>query len=578
MRIMTLATYRIDDPRHGGQIRLNAIHRVFGDAGWITRHLAVQTGSAAPDAEFGSHVFTMDTEYQWALASRSGRADVEASEFLLGNPQRFAEAVLAIDEFQPDCIWLEQPWLWEFVKKYRSERRNSVTLIYGSQNHESALFRRLLADAPDAVRSRLVAKVDQIEGELCRRADAIVGVSEQDLAALDVEGKPQLLAKNGVWPRPRPTGIEFWREELRHLSVALFVGSAHPPNADGFFDIVGDDLGYISPVQVIVVAGGVGDLLRERYLQRHGGLALARLIIAGQQDAGGLSTLIELSDAILLPITGGGGTNLKTAEALYNRKPIIATSVAMRGYEDYLQHPGVTIHDDPQAFRKAVHDLLGAPGQQAPDLKRADEARLDRLLWSATLRELPRFVETLSAGRAGQHRSPVSKPDLTRLPPSRFHTFLTSGWHDHESAGAWTNSVSAIAAVPRSVIQIGDNKVTLLIEAFVPKGKKLTLDVFTPSGHQGTLVFSRTKRKQTISFTIVEQDFDGDVTEFYFETDAIYSPAMTSSSKDERRIGVRVVDAAFGTGANALRLGPGGKATLVDRLARMIGPPYPSLR
>jgi glycosyltransferase involved in cell wall biosynthesis len=55
-------------------------------------------------------------------------------------------------------------------------------------------------------------------------------------------------------------------------------------------------------------------------------------------------------DAVILPVTNGGGTNLKTAEALLSGKPVIATKVAFRGYERCLSAPEVFIDDDAREF------------------------------------------------------------------------------------------------------------------------------------------------------------------------------------------------------------------------------------
>ena len=46
---------------------------------------------------------------------------------------------------------------------------------------------------------------------------------------------------------------------------------------------------------------------------------------------------------MLLPITYGGGSNLKTAEALLTGHPIIATAKAFRGCEVFTDMPGMII-------------------------------------------------------------------------------------------------------------------------------------------------------------------------------------------------------------------------------------------
>ena len=65
--------------------------------------------------------------------------------------------------------------------------------------------------------------------------------------------------------------------------------------------------------------------------------------------------------AILLPIKFGGGSNLKTAEALATGKWVIASPVAMRGFEEFLDAPGVVVADGPKNFRQAVIKTLNSP-------------------------------------------------------------------------------------------------------------------------------------------------------------------------------------------------------------------------
>ncbi|MFN3691081.1 MAG: hypothetical protein ACK4UU_09175, partial [Fimbriimonadales bacterium] len=99
------------------------------------------------------------------------------------------------------------------------------------------------------------------------------------------------------------------------------------------------------------------------------------------------------SHAVLLPISVGGGTNLKTAEALRSRRPLIATQASMRGFEAWATERNVYISNSVSDFRSAVAGCLARP--QAPD---SDSDTLDKLSWEHSLDEAVR--STLSAQRA----------------------------------------------------------------------------------------------------------------------------------------------------------------------------------
>jgi hypothetical protein len=196
-----------------------------------------------------------------------------------------------------------------------------------------------------------------------------------------------VVAANGIWPRATPIGLEHWASRFAGLRTALFVASGHPPNANGFLELTAPDLSFLSPAERIVVVGGVaGQIEGDQRFLRGGGINNARIELLGVRDAGTLSALIELADVVILPILEGGGTNIKTAEALYNRKSIVATPFAFRGFEHFKHSRNVRLAENPADFQDL---LVKALRSERYDPSRLDAAQLDRLLWTATLQHLP---------------------------------------------------------------------------------------------------------------------------------------------------------------------------------------------
>ncbi len=363
-----------------------------------TQNLAVYTPNAGDAPTSDEWLFPIDVKFSEQLHKTHGRPDVDASEFILQDLDLFDEVSAKIDEFGPDIIWLEQPWLWPVVAEYKRARASDkAKVVYGSQNVEADLIKNVLGPLPLEAADRIIAKAEKIENDLCTHADAIVGVSKVDLSKFSRFAKESELFENGVWPRGATSGFEYWRNEFRHLSTLLFVGSAHPPNAAGFHQLLGDNLSFLAPDERIIVLGSVNYLLEKPGFYRvNRGLNLSRLIPVGVQDANGLSTMIELAKGIILPISEGGGTNLKTAEALYNRKRIVGTSTAMRGFEEFIEFPGVAIGDTQAEFIAGMKQVLSSNSKFPLVYSERQIELLDSLIWTARLKKLPEFLDKIS--------------------------------------------------------------------------------------------------------------------------------------------------------------------------------------
>ena len=146
-------------------------------------------------------------------------------------------------------------------------------------------------------------------------------------------------------------------------------------------------LAFLSPDQRILVVGGICRILRDdARCQRWDGVNASRLDLAGFQPENTLGTLLHLATCIILPITQGGGSNIKTAEAIFSGKPIVGTSKSFRGYERYLALPHVYSTDDPAEFRRltklALDDALPEGGPDDPTLRAS-------VLWRHTLASIP---------------------------------------------------------------------------------------------------------------------------------------------------------------------------------------------
>ena len=397
-KVLVLGSYPCVKPMHGGQIRLAEILEAYRQAGFQVQSINLYGHDAAAGQPHGPH----DMHYPTATPYRqwNGRAiplidDLTSGQYIAGDE----DAYRAITEYlapPPDIIHLEQPWLLPLVRRWRDEGRIPGShIIYGSQNIEAPLKNAILRQYGIAESEQIASDIAQLEAEACRMSDIVLAVSESDRRTLaQLSDTPTILAANGIsaW-HPHPSHLEAWKKKLPPGPFALFVGSAHPPNISGFFDILGDSLGFLAPDQRICVVGSVGPHLPEHpAFQRWRPINESRIQILGMLDDADLAAVKSLAHLFILPIAEGGGSNIKTAEALYSGKYVLGTPTSFRGFDEFMSMPGVNLAQTPEDFRKRTSELLYTPALAADP--HWQEAR-EHLLWKNTLRPMIQGAQEL---------------------------------------------------------------------------------------------------------------------------------------------------------------------------------------
>jgi len=297
---------------------------------------------------------------------------------------------------KPDIVHVEQPWLFGFAHKYVKANAPSAKIIYGSQNIESELKYQILSSYFDsATAARHASVVKHIELEAIKLADAIVCVSQNDAHWICANTtKSAVLAPNGVKPwHATPAGLEDAQTITHGYRYALYCASAHPPNVTGFFDLFSGGFGSLKPEEKLVIAGGAGPSIAGD-LRVHQSAKLAeKIIVAGMVSQPCLEGLLTTAHCMVLPLTQGGGTNLKTAEALWSGKHVVATSIAMRGFEKFMGSSGVQVADCPAAFKRALRLAMNS----APHRLSAEEILARRsVLWENCLSPLNALINDLT--------------------------------------------------------------------------------------------------------------------------------------------------------------------------------------
>jgi glycosyltransferase involved in cell wall biosynthesis len=312
------------------------------------------------------------------------------------NSQVLGAFAALCEKAEPELIVMEEVWLWPAVRRLAMVASNHVPLIYNSYSIQAPLFQRLLVRAGHDHAESLAAELSELEADLARNACGCSAVTEEDAATLRAFGARRVVvAPNGVEHRERAYLAGALPEALSpEQHYVLYVASGHPHNASGVPELFTAILKALRPLERLVVAGSVCDLLGD-WLKNGGPAYMAngRLVLLGQVTDLCLDGLIANAAGLVLPLRDGGGSNLKTAEALYSGLPVVATTAAMRGYEAFRGLDGLIVVDGAAAFAAAMRYMLES---QSP--RRVHGSGLEGLLWVNSLRPIVRLVdEVLSA-------------------------------------------------------------------------------------------------------------------------------------------------------------------------------------
>lgn len=395
MRILVLSTYPVTDASHGGQHRLKNIIATLTDKGHIVQSCGV-LGSSSYTQTPGFLPFPGSEILSRYIANPFLMEDWAIGQLCVHDDEYYSALSKKI-ESTPHIILCEQPWMMPFALRFRTQFPTEYrpTVIYGSQNIECTLKKQIVQQYLG--NDKAISAHDiilQCEILAIKSAEIICCVSEQDASWHRSKGaKRIIIASNGVVDRqPAFENIHQANIITGGRKFALYCASGHPPNIDGFYELFGQGVGCFSPETKLVVAGSAGAAIKtHRRFGTTPGLSDV-LVDGGVVSEAQLGGLLSTTHAIILPITTGGGTNLKAAEAIWTGSHIVTTTKAMRGFEDFSMEKGIYISDTPGSFCRSVERCMKYSANSIGPL---DREKRSRLLWSNTLKPLADIIDQM---------------------------------------------------------------------------------------------------------------------------------------------------------------------------------------
>jgi len=405
MRILILAPWLYLNPRNGGQLRAASITKAYEDAGHEVRAagLYIPSESRLNDIRPTDIALRGDAgEFHGKLPRETRRSEMSWWEAVAAAPESFAAFAQVVREFRPDLLQFEEIALWPVVRRLRREKYlDGVTIVHSSYNFETIAWGHRSVAAGD-VTPETIRDIAKIEQDIASEVDLILTVSEgdaQEFVKLN-EAAKVCVAPNGV-NRDQSAGANIGSVSSylpASVPYALFVSSAHPPNARGIVDFAADASGHPLRHGEIMVCGKVGALMKAAPQFGKATKILGRCRFLGWVDDTALSALYGNARVVILPKMYSGGSNLKTAEAIISGRPIVATRLAFEGFEQWIGLPSVVIADDPDEFWGLVDGYLM---NEHLEQSRPQES-VEGLLWKNCLRPMIREAELTRAHAAAR--------------------------------------------------------------------------------------------------------------------------------------------------------------------------------
>lgn len=386
-KILQLTTYPIDNPDHGGKLRCHNIRKSLEKEFEIKtlsfdvkENESINNFSVILSNKIFNDVVESNLFFDWGI-----------NNYLENNLELKKTIFNSVKEYSPAIIIVEQGFLWPLVKEMEknSTINKNVFIIYSSHNIEYQMKKEIYSTIfKNHELEKYVNIVKEIEYDMIKNADLILGVSDYDVNYIKklVPNKNVYLYKNGHNGIIKTNLKEKWKEEFKISKRNwVYVASWHGPNIKGLYNLITNGLLEKDEKDVSLwVFGGVGAGMIYDYNISIPENSSIKLI--GPSSEEDIDSAIISSMGIILPIWEGGGSNLKTAQALLSGKKIVASDFAFRGFETYKNESEVYIDNNASKLVDFISNLEDSQEM----IKRSDS--INELKWENILSTLSKNI------------------------------------------------------------------------------------------------------------------------------------------------------------------------------------------
>lgn len=367
-KIIILGCYPINPAIHGGQKRITAILDKYQQLGHEVKYISICSPGYT---KYSDYDFLVNNETIKTLGSLPNPtfSEIKICQEAINDSNIVKKIKNSISTFNPTIVIYEQGYVYTFIKNFPDQLGLlGLPIIFSSQNVEWIMKKdiALSSGCSEKEIEPYINEIKEMERELLEISDYTLAVTQNDADLLKqlCSSANIIVVQNGI-NRPNPTekAINFWKQFYQKHQIKrkiVYVGSDHPPNLLGFINLI-DGVGFLPYQDKIIIAGGVCNAFK-RLCKDSEDLKYStfknRIILTGVLGEEYLQGLIATADVIILPILVGGGSNLKTAEAIISEKPIVTTSCALRGYDKFLHFANIYIADNPQDFQNKILQAL----------------------------------------------------------------------------------------------------------------------------------------------------------------------------------------------------------------------------
>jgi glycosyltransferase involved in cell wall biosynthesis len=235
-------------------------------------------------------------------------------------------------------------------------------------------------------------KLRRYERHVCRQLDRVAAVSEADASALArlVPGLQPAVVPNGVdlkYYDESARGDEANGARLKAPSLVFTGKMDFRPNVDAVMWFVDEVLPHIRAGRQDVHFYIVGQKPHPRLQVLRG---RDDVTLTGWVDD--VRPYFSQATVYVAPLRMGGGTRLKLLEAMAMRKAIVSTALGCEGF-DVTDGREMRIADAPDAFARAVLELLGSTGQRVALGQTARRFVEAHYAWEAIVPRLERLYQ-----------------------------------------------------------------------------------------------------------------------------------------------------------------------------------------